>query len=128
MKDVRSGFTIIEAIIAILILGVALSFIIPAFIANLQINSRSEKRTYAVAAAQQVLENLRLENPQNLPSSGSGAAVNVLIGGNQYVVTPSYCTIANLCTSTSKYIRVDVTFDSKILYSAETVFAKIANP
>ncbi len=128
MKDTRSGFTIVEAIVAILILGIALSFIIPAFVANLQINTKSEERTYAVAAAQQVLENLRLANPQSLPSSGSSTAINIVIGGYAYVVTPFYCAITTLCTSTSKYIRVDVAFKSKVLYTAETVFAKIANP
>jgi prepilin-type N-terminal cleavage/methylation domain-containing protein len=127
MKNARSGFTLIEALVAITILGIALAMIIPAFLANLQLNSKSEDRTYAVAAAQQVLENLRLADPKSLPTTGSDPAINVIVAGHIYTVTPSYCTITTFCTATSKHIRVDVSFNSKIVYTTETVFTKIAN-
>ena len=125
MKKTQVGFTLIETIIAIAILGLTLSFIIPAIVSNLRINNRSETRSYAIIASQRILEVLRAVNPQNLPVTGTGTAINVILGGKTYVATPTYCSISTYCTTTSRYVQVKVTLDTELLYTVETVFSRI---
>ena len=48
----RDGLTLIEALVAVSILAILLAAVVPAFTNALRINTRSETRSQAVAAAQ----------------------------------------------------------------------------
>ena len=54
------GFTLVEALCATAILGIALVGILPTFTTYVDSNTRSEERSGAMAAGQQVLEQVRL--------------------------------------------------------------------
>jgi type II secretion system protein I len=123
MKD--KGFTLLEALIALGILSVALVALIPAFQAFLDANSVSEERSNALAAAQQVIEGLRHEDPASLPSSGSSAIQAVTVGHHEYEVVAHYCQDSAYCGSDSRHIVVEVDFAGKNVYTIETVFTRL---
>ncbi|MDZ7707507.1 MAG: type II secretion system protein [Trueperaceae bacterium] len=68
----REGLTLVEALIAVSILTILLAAVIPAFTDALRINTRSEVRSQAVAAAQTVLDSLRAVPPSEWPAYAGG--------------------------------------------------------
>ncbi|MCD4823568.1 MAG: prepilin-type N-terminal cleavage/methylation domain-containing protein [Phycisphaerae bacterium] len=74
-KAGRSGFSLIEAIIAITILGVALTAVVGVFKSGTQMNAEGSHRTRAVYLAQEIQEwtaSLPFTDPQGA-GSGSGS-------------------------------------------------------
>jgi prepilin-type N-terminal cleavage/methylation domain-containing protein len=119
------GFTLLEALVSLGILGVTLAAILPAFQALMDANSLSEERSNALAAAQEVMEGLRHEDPASLPSSGSSAVQAVTVGAHEYEVVTHYCRDTTYCGADSRHIVVEVSFAGKDVYEIETVFTRL---
>lgn len=119
------GFTLVEAAFALAILGIAMAAMLPSFIDFLDANSLSEERSNAVAAAQQVMEELRQFDPGSLPSSGSSAVQTVAIGEHEYEVTAFYCRNASYCSAAGRHIVLEVNYGGKTIYTVETVYARL---
>jgi len=118
------GFSILEVLIAIVILAIALSAIIPVFANYLRINTVSEMRTQAVELAQQRLETLRLRDPARLPTGGADTSDHVQ-DGRTFTVKTLYCLDASVCNATTRHVTVRVERGGKELYEVETVFTKL---
>lgn len=118
----EQGFSLIEAIVAILILGVALSAIIPSFIFQAETTRQNELRTGAVAAAQQTLDALRQQDFSDWPNSGD--EVLVATGLRDYTVTITYCEgdVNTFCGDGSRQARAVVSYQGEEFYSVETVY------
>lgn len=117
------GFGLIEAVIALVLLGVMLTSMIPAMTHYMQINSRAEIRTGAVAVAQQELDALRAV--QTWPTSGSQTSVT--IGNAVYIATlthEQFCDVGG-CYAGARLVRMEVTHDGRSLYGVETVFTEL---
>ena len=121
----EKGFTVIETLLAILLLGVVLTGIVPGFLTFLDTNTSSEESSDAVAAAQFVLERLRLEDPSTLPSSGSSKPEIVDVGGHEYEVVNHYCTVKEFCGTDSRHIRVEVFYGGESLFEIESVYTRL---
>jgi prepilin-type N-terminal cleavage/methylation domain-containing protein len=119
------GFTLVEALVAISIMGIALAGIVPSFLHNMDTNTSSEQHSDAVAVAQEVLEQLRHEDPTLMQSSGSSDVQVIAVGGRDYEVINSYCTNSDYCTSGSRHIVVEVSFAGRIIYELETVYTQL---
>jgi hypothetical protein len=91
----------------------------------LDANSLSEERSNAVAAAQQVMEELRQFDPGSLPSSGSSAVQTIAVGNHEYEVTAYYCREAAYCTSAARHIVLEVNFGGQTVYTVETVYTQL---
>jgi prepilin-type N-terminal cleavage/methylation domain-containing protein len=115
------GFTLIEALLAVAILGIALVGILPSFVTLLDANTLSEERSDAVAAAQLVMEDLRQTDPLSMPTSGSSAMTLVTVGGREYETVVSYCVDATYC----RHVTVDVSFGGRTVYSVESVYTRL---
>ena len=87
----QRGFTMIEALVSLAILGIALAGIVPGFFLYTRTNALTEVRSGSVAAAQRVFEALRAQDPSDLPSSGASAAQIVPVGKNEFQVVTRYC-------------------------------------
>lgn len=120
----RKGLSLVEILVALTVLALVLAFIVPSFTGHLQSNTSSELRSQAIALAQAKLEELRLQNPAALPSSGSVQETRSL-GSRTYTVRTSFCTNAGLCASGSRHIRVEVIWNGRVVYGTETVFAQL---
>ncbi|ULH14155.1 type II secretion system GspH family protein (plasmid) [Deinococcus sp. KNUC1210] len=119
------GFTLIEMLVALMILGVLMSVVITAITGNTSLNTQTELRSQAAVAAEQILDIARTKDPANMPTSGSEAAVSVLVGGHTFLVTLSYCTTATYCTGTARQLLSQASYASKVLFRVETVFTSV---
>ncbi len=119
------GFTLLESLIAMALLGIALAGLLPSFQAFMDANSFSEERSNAVAAAQSVMEALRQVDPSTLPASGTSAVLAVTVGDHEYEVVTTYCAEASFCSSAARHILLEVSFAGKTIYTVESVFARL---
>lgn len=119
------GLTLVEVLVALAILGL-LGPVVGAFLAYLQTNSRTELRSQAVVLAQERLEALRLQDPQNLPTSGC-TEETVDRYGRTFRVQTCYCTTQNLCGPGARFLEVRVyrQGEANPLYSVATVFTQL---
>lgn len=121
----ESGSTLVETVVALFLLGLALTGILPAFSTILQTNTRCENRSNAVAAAQQVLDALRIEDPETLPISGASAPQLLTVGGDEFEVITRFCVVASLCSPTRRQIVVEVQRSGSKVFDVETIFAQL---
>ena len=89
-----------------------------------QRNWEHEVKSAAIAAAQQVLDEMRLQDPTTLPSSGSTERT-VAYGSRQFTVRTSYCTLASYCATNIRQIRLGVSYLGKMRYQVDSVFCQL---
>lgn len=121
----QKGTTLVEALVAMLILGIAAAAILPAFVTQMDASNISEERTTAVAASQQVLETHRLTDPSTMPTSGSSSPQMVVVGPHAFSVITRYCVTSAYCDTTSRHVVVEVWSDGVMVYDVETVYTKL---
>jgi len=119
------GFTLIEALMAVAILGIALVGVLPSFITLLDANTLSEERSDAVAVAQLVREDLRRTEPSTLPSSGVSAVQLITVGDKEFEALTRYCVRSEYCGSASRHIVVEIAYAGTTVYQIETVYTKL---
>ncbi|GGR26652.1 type II secretion system protein [Deinococcus ruber] len=119
------GFTLVEMLVALMLLGILMGVVITAIGSNTSLNSQTELRSQAAVAAEQVLDTARTKDPATMPTSGSDAAVNVVVGGHAFSVTLSYCTNITYCTGTARQLLAQASYASKTLFQVETVFTSV---
>jgi prepilin-type N-terminal cleavage/methylation domain-containing protein len=126
-RNKNSGFSLIEVMVALTVLGVVFSLLIPMFISFSSINRRSEQRTVANNVARQTLELLRNSPILTMQSSGS-VIKNQTSDGHSLVITTSFCpTGTTQCNTTSKAIKVEVKENDQVLTTINTVFSDYTN-
>ncbi|MBZ9713860.1 type II secretion system protein [Deinococcus multiflagellatus] len=132
--EAQAGFTVIELLIALVILGVALSTVISAMLANTSLNTRVERQANAVRVGEQVMESYR-QRTDYAALQKNDLTQTVVMNGQTYTAYTDFCpddlpavTKANLpCNSTSVYIRVEVKYGNTVLHRAETYFTQFGN-
>lgn len=121
----EKGFSLVESLVALAILGITLAALVPAFQAFLDANSVSEERSNALAAGQQAMEMMRHKDPSSLPSSGSSAAQIITVGAHEFEVIAHYCVKPSYCGTDTRHVVMDVGFAGKDIYEIETVFTRL---
>ncbi|MCC6220931.1 MAG: type II secretion system protein [Deltaproteobacteria bacterium] len=122
----EQGSSLLEVMVSISILGLVMAGIMPAFVYHTRFNTQSELRTDAIMAAQFVLDQIRLQDPNTLPTSGSTGPTGVNIGDRLFNVTNYYCEDADYCASANnRHIRVEAAYNNSVIYDVETVFTQL---
>lgn len=119
------GFTLLEAILALALVAIVLTGLLPAFFVCLTTNTRNEERTLAAAAAQRTMESLRLLDPTTLPSTGSSSPEFVAVGNREFEVVRRYCVRSEYCGTESRHLVVDVSYGGRRVVSVESVFTRL---
>lgn len=119
------GLTIVEAMFALALLGIAATALMSAIMVQVETNNQNEIRASAVTAAEQVLESLRLIDPSAMPKTGSGAPTLVEVGGLEFETVTRYCTEPAICTVGTRHLIVEVHFEGETLYDVETVYTQL---
>lgn len=117
--------SLVEALVAIVLLGIVLLGMLPSLMQFSDVNDLNEVRGAAVQAAQQVNERTRRLDSATLPSSGSSAPETVTVGAYDFEVTLSYCLDSTLCLGDARHITTEVRLDGREIYSTETVFTRL---
>lgn len=125
MSGNSKGFTVVEALLAVALLGIVLTGVLPGFLTFLDSNTFSESASDAVAAGQVMLERLRLQDPSALPTSGKTSPEVVLVGNREYEVTNTYCLVSSYCGTDSRHVRVEVNYGGDTLFVVESVFTRL---
>ena len=120
-----AGFTLVEALIAMALVGMVLVAMLPAFFTYFDSNTRNEERTGGVEAAQYVIETLRRVDPATLPTSGSTSPQVVPVGERSYEVVTHYCTDSSFCTANARHLLIEVRLGGVEIFSAETVYTQL---
>lgn len=125
-KNLQAGFTLIEVMVALMLYGIISAGMMPVFSDLLKHNTESALKTQAMAAAQQKLDELRVENPQDMPNSGTSAAEIVNIDGREFSVYTTYCSIASFCSSiNNRHIHVEAHYNGSMRFEVDTVFTTL---
>lgn len=121
------GFTLLEVLVALAIFSVAIVTASSSFQTYLKSNYSAEVRFEAAHAAQSIIDELRFEDVEALPSNGSDAARIVTMNdGRDYEVTVSYCTDSTYCSSSEiRHLAVEVEYREKVVYRTEAVFTAL---
>ncbi len=118
------GFTLVEALIGVAILGIVMAGVLPVFMNYMRVNSQSDVRSGAVSAAESVMDGLRQTSLGAWPASGT---VRTTSGGDRdYAVTILYCTSSMAyCASDTRQVEVVVRYHGKVYYDVQTVYTKL---
>ena len=116
----------IEVLVAMSLLLIVSAGVAPAFTNFMKFDSAAQLKTEAMAAAQRKLDRLRLENPNDMPTSGASSPETYTVNDRDFDVVTTYCERAQFCgTNNSRHIKVEVSYDSSELFQVETVFTKL---
>lgn len=122
----EKGFSLIEILVSLVLLGLVAAGVAPVFLSNLKFITDNEVRSGAIAAAQVKLDELRFEDPYGMPTSGSDPAEVITAGNKDYEVTTYYCLDTSLCATTStRHLTLDIDYNGTTVYSIETVFTAL---
>lgn len=121
----EQGFTLVEMLVALLIFGIVAASATPAFISHLRHNTAAEVRIGALAAAQRILDDLRVQNPASLPLSGSVVLTNLAGVSQHYSAQINYCLRNQFCGSASRHIELQIFHRGIEVYETETVFTQL---
>lgn len=125
MKSAQAGFSLIEAVVAIAILGILMSSVVPALTSTLGLNGKERVRREAVSVARAVIQDLGAKHPSALPMEGADVST-VARDGRIFSVRVQYCLNRNYCQQdTSRHVTVEVKENETTRYRVETVLAKI---
>jgi type II secretory pathway pseudopilin PulG len=117
--------TLVESLVAVALVGVAVAAILPAFVGLQDVNTRDEQRSEALAVAQQVLEELRRDNPADLPDSGASAVQTIAVDGRDYEVLVRYCSTAAYCAADRRHLLVEVSYGGREIVAIESVYTRL---
>ena len=120
-RSSQTGFTLVEALCAISLLGIAMAAVLPSFLQYADSNDLSEERSYALTAAQRAMETLRAEDPASLPSGGSTTIEYVTVGDREFEIVTTYCQDNTFCTADRRQVRIEVNFGGTPIYSITSI-------
>ncbi|WP_019012563.1 type IV pilus modification PilV family protein [Deinococcus aquatilis] len=125
-KHLQQGFSLVELLVTLAILGIIIGVMLTAIASNTQLNTKTEQSAQATVAAQQVLDDARTSDPSSMPLSGAEPTETVNVGGRNYKVTLRYCVpTPNYCSGNARQIQVTVQYGSKTIFTVETVFTNV---
>lgn len=121
----EEGFTLVEVLVALFIFGVVMASASVAFISNLRHNTEAEKKMGALAVAQQILDDKRVQDPTSLPSTGAVTITSMPGMSTSYSASLTYCAKSQYCSSASRHLLLEVFYNGDKVYETETVFTQL---
>ncbi len=121
----EAAFTLLETLVALTLFGIVSAAMLPAFLNQLAYTHRSEVRSGAIQVAQIALEELRLQNPEDLPGAGEQLTQTISSGERDYEVTLDFCADPTFCTVRSRFVSATVSLNNEEVYEVSTVYTRL---
>jgi prepilin-type N-terminal cleavage/methylation domain-containing protein len=122
----EQGFTLIEVLVALAIMGVVLAASTSSFITHIRANYSAEIVFEGEQAAQSVIDELRYIDVASLPISGTDVPRSVTMNAlRDFEVYVTYCPEESFCTSDMvRHLRVRAEYRGEAVYETNTVFTQ----
>jgi len=91
----KNGFTLVEALIALLILSILLLGLVPAFVKAYNLNYKMSLYNTGVEIAQNTLEEIRSDDFDNINSSNSTVSMKIKKADINYTVSQTVSSLYN---------------------------------
>lgn len=121
------GFSLLEVLTSLTIFAIAGTAFASSMMMNQGYNRLSKERTAAQFAVDQVIDDLRVQDPTTLPTHGSDPVRHVTVGTQTFDVYVTYCSLGSYCSSSStvRTIHCEAMLKGVSRYVVDTVFAQL---
>ncbi len=125
------GFTLLEAMVSLLILFAIMAGLLPIFMSWRLNTINNSIKTGAIAISQQILDELRQDNSVSswddsntaLTVKPSGESIAVIdYGGRTYNASLTYCAEAVYCDTNTRHVTLEVSYNNDTIYTIKTVY------
>ena len=139
----ESGFTLVEAVVGMIIFLIASTAIVPVFATYRLATVRNDVKIGAIAIAQEIMDTVRVTDiqtidaantlltettyPASAPGVGGQSLNSLNYKGRNYSATITYCQKTNLCSNSSKHIIVSLFQggSNTPVFELETVYTRL---
>ena len=122
----EGAFSMMEVLASLLVFSVGAMGVATTFVSQMAINTKSEVRSGAIIAVNQVLDELRVSSVNALPTSGRQFVRSVTVGTRAFDVYVTYCRQNEYCTSSSvRQLHAEARLKGSMRYEVDTVFAQL---
>ena len=129
MKSSQSGFTIVEVLVALMIMSIVIAFSTASFVFSSRSNHNAEIRSEASQAGQTVLDEIRRLPVEQMRTSGTETRNVNVNSARRYSVQVNYCSNGTYCSSNEvRQMSVTVTRNNETVYKTETVYTNLGDP
>lgn len=120
----KNGFTLVETLVSITLLGIILAAVVPALLSNTALNRDSDYRTKGYQAVKRVIDEYRTVDLSD-PLISVDNIKDITISGTPFKVSTDFCSIPSYCVSNAKQFVVTAKIGQKIYATIETVFTTV---
>jgi prepilin-type N-terminal cleavage/methylation domain-containing protein len=127
----QQGFTLLETLVAMLVLLAALAGVVPLFMTYRLSIINNEEETGAIYISEQLMDQIRQVDASTMPTGGSYTALPSGVSieevdhlGKTYNPTITYCQNSTFCDTNSRHILIEVNRNGDEIYEVETVYTK----
>lgn len=114
----------IEVMCSLGIFGVLSLGLTTSLISNLKTNTRNQVKTEALQIARMTLDNYRVSEVVNLPTTGDLTSTQTF-GNRTYDITASFCVNTAYCADEMRHIIIRVEGNGATYAEIETVFTQL---
>jgi type II secretory pathway pseudopilin PulG len=124
-----AGLTLLEVLVAFVVLGIALTALLSAMLSNTALNTDVSRRAEAVKVSEAVLEGYRQSGDYG--SLRTMQTSTVTSGGTTFNTVSTFCPndapSSMVCSGSAVYIRVEVKYGNKVLHRADTYYTSFGS-
>lgn len=124
-----AGLTLIEVLVAFVVLGIALTALLSAMLSNTALNTDVGRRAEAIRVSEVVLEGYRQSG--NYSTLRTARTDTITSGGIPFTAVSTFCPSdapsSMKCSTSAVYIRVEVKYGNKVLHQADTYYTSFGS-
>jgi len=129
-KRTAQGMTLVEILVALGIFLMLLGVMVPNMLSTTTANTRNEQLSTSVRMATTQLEAYRAQLGTSVVIPLSGTTTTTTVDrGVTYTVTSIFCPndapAGMICSANARYIRVQISNGSRLVYTAESFFTQL---